>query len=74
MKVQELIDNFLIAYITNDISECSRYLSDSISIQYSNIGYRTGKQQVLEALKWNRSDAVINDSSLPNVIKLSNKE
>ena len=53
MKVQELIDNFLIAYITNDISECSRYLSDSISIQYSNIGYRTGKQQVLEALKWN---------------------
>ena len=37
------------------------------SANYKNKSW-TAPSEMIEALKWNRSDAVINDSSLPNVI------
>lgn len=71
MKTQELIDNFLISYITNNMPLCSDCLSDSISVQYSNIGQKEGRQQVIDALKWDE-DFDVQTVTTTNAISYQN--
>ena len=50
---QRIIDDFLVAYTTNELQKHFHLLTETVEISYSNIGQAIGLKQVLTKLAWN---------------------
>lgn len=55
VKTKELINEFLIAYINNDLEQHRSILHQDIQLDYSNLGIMKGKSSVLDKLSWHQN-------------------